>query len=165
MKTVLLSLIVFLVASLSISAQNGTKSIEESFNILRAKEDVAFFEVSKEMFEMLAESETTPPELKTYYKQLTNLKMIENQSSSRNELQTLYEPFLSQTNLKGFNRLMVSERSNEKISFMKNKTKDGKNEFLLISNKTVIYILGEIDLKSIHEFEMVLKIAGNALGR
>jgi hypothetical protein len=36
------------------------------------------------------------------------------------------------------------------------------NEFLLLSSNAIIYITGTIDLKTIHEFEQILEIAGSA---
>ncbi len=165
MRTTLFLLLFCIIASLSSGAQNGNQSIEQSFQSFKKMTDVSFFEVSDEMFKMLAEAKTTPPELKEYYRQLSCLRMIEFQGPRDAERQSLYEPFLSQTNLKDFSRLMVSERSDDKISFLRNKGKSGENEFLLVSNKAVIYVLGSIDLNSIHEFQMVLEVAGSAFGK
>ncbi len=159
-----LFLLLLLISTLSI-AQNGQRSIDQSIDALKSDKELGFFEVSKEMFQMLSESEVTTPELKSYYKELSKLKMLTNNSRRDSESTLdLYTDFLGQTNLKGFVRLMVSERSGNNLSFYKKRGSNDENQFLLISNRSVIYICGTIDLKSVHEFERIISIAGAAMG-
>ena len=163
MKIKLITFFLFL-GTLSF-AQSGARSIDQTIDSLKGEQDIAFFEVSKEMFQMLSESELTPPELKTYYKQLSKIKMLTNNSRHDDSSAIdLYNDFLGQTNLKNFVRLMVSEQSGNNLSFYKKKDSHSENQFLLVSNRSVIYICGSIDLKSVHEFERIISIAGAAMG-
>lgn len=144
-------------------AQKGKKSIDATFKAYKSIDNVTFLEVSDEMFCMLAEADHTPPELRAYYKQLDSLKMLELRGQQGDPVQSLYQKFLADTDLEGFSRLMVAESAGDNMSFLKNKSGSNKNEFLLVSDNAVIYVAGEIDLKSIQEFQRVLAIAGTAM--
>ena len=147
--------------------QNGSKSIDETIDILKKQQGASFFEVSKEMFEMLSKAENTPPQLKKYYSQLTKIKMLEEHSHGNNQNSTddLYGNFLEHVNLKNFARLMVSESAGEKFAFYKKQGSGAENQFLLVSNTSVIYVVGSIDLNSIQEFQVITEIAGSTMGR
>lgn len=107
----------------------------------------------------------TAIELKAYYKKLSKIKMLTNNSSRNSEERIdLYQEFMTQADLKNYVRLMVSERERDSLAFYKKKSSTDKNEFLLVNNRSVIYICGSIDLKSIHEFEQIIGIAGAAMG-
>ena len=71
---------------------------------------------------------------------------------------------MTQADMKNYVRLMASERERDSLAFYKKKSSTDKNEFLLVNNRSVIYICGSIDLKSIHEFEQIIGIAGAAMG-
>lgn len=144
-------------------AQVVEKSIDQTFNAFRADENISFFEVSSEMFKMLAEAENTPQELRDYYKKLDNLKMIEVRRNEQAQKVSMYKSFLLGTNLGSFRKLLVSEGKNENMMFLKGKTKSGLNEFLLVSDETIIYVAGTIDLKSVQEFQRILAVAGAAM--
>ncbi|MGQ8336779.1 DUF4252 domain-containing protein [Sunxiuqinia sp. A32] len=158
--------LILLLASVAAFAQNGSISIDESIDLIRKQKDVTFFEVSKEMFQMLSEAKNISPELKTYYSQLTKIRMIEDNNRNYEEGNTdeFYNSFLEQTNLKNYTLLMVSEERREKISFFKREGSNDENQFLLLTNKSIIYVCGSIDLKSIHEFQMIMQVAGSAFG-
>ncbi len=160
MKTKLIVL-VLLIISATAFAQNGEKTIDSAFELLKAQKDISYFEVTGEMFKMLSETKETTDEFKDYMRQLTGMKMVRNYNRHDNGAPDIYKLFMQNTNLKGFSRLMTSETSTRKISFYQKKSKAG-NEYLLVQSSAVIYITGTIDLKSISEFEQVMNIAGSA---
>ncbi len=152
MKTRLIFL--FLTLSLFSLAQNGNKTIDETFVQITSNPNVSYFEVTSEMFKMLSESKHASPEYKDYLSKLSGLKMV-------NGGEVMYKSFLSSANLKAYSRLMTKREGNSQLSFYK---KEGKseNEFLLVSTEMIIYVTGTIELKSIGEFEQVMNIAGSA---
>jgi hypothetical protein len=136
------------------------QSIDDAFKLLKTQKGVSYFDVSKEMFQMLSESKNANPEFKEYVKKLTGMKMV--RVSSRDKIKIdIYSVFIDMTNLKGFSRLMTSENPTKKISFYQKKSKN-ENEYLLVQTNTIIYVTGTIDLKSIGEFEQIMEIAGSA---
>lgn len=163
MKIQLLFLV--LLTSLMTHAQTSSWTIDQSFDDLKNQPGTSYFEVSSEMFQMLSESEMIGPELKEYYRKLTKIKMINyNKRNNTHSSFDFYKSFLKQTNLKDFVRLVVSEREGDNLSFYKKKNSKEENEFLLVGSTTVIYVCGTIDLKSVHEFEQIIGIAGTAIG-
>ncbi|WP_320111993.1 DUF4252 domain-containing protein [Draconibacterium orientale] len=154
----------FLFISFCSLAQNGNKSIDQAFKLIDSREDISYFEVTKDMFKMLSESRDISPEFKEYISKLHLLKMIQPRGEKRLELgEALYNSIMNNVNLKDYTRLMTQRDQRSKISFYK---KDGKdeNEFLLISNKMIIYITGTLDLQNIQQFEQIIEIAGSAMG-
>ena len=160
MKTELV--IFFLTISLFSFGQNGQKTINETMDEIITPND-SYFEVTRDMFKMLSESKETSPEFTNYIKKLHSLKMIEPGRVSANHGIVLVDKFLENANLQSFTLLMTRKEKNDIMSFYK---KEGKseNEFLLLSSEMIIYITGTIDLKSIHEFQRVMEIAGSAMG-
>ena len=142
-------------------AQDGQESIDDVLNLLKGQENVAYFDVSKEMFQMLSESRNASSEFKEYVSKLTSLKMVKltiHQSKSKVHI---YKTFMQMVNLKDFSRLMTSESSAKRVSFYQKKNQK-VNEYLLVQSNAVIYITGTIDLKSIGEFNQILEVAGGA---
>lgn len=154
----------FLFISFCSLAQDGSKNIDQAFKLIDNREDASYFEVTKDMFKMLAESREIGPEYKEYLSQLHQLKMIQPGGGNRMQLgEEFYNIFMENANLKDYTRLMTQRDQRSKISFYK---KDGKdeNEFLLISNSMIIYITGTLDLQNMQQFEQIIDIAGNAMG-
>lgn len=161
MKTKFIILIL-LTISLFTSAQNGSKTIDETIENLSKLEGISYFEVSKEMFAMLSESENMEPELKSYMSKLHQLKMIQGSGTNKRQIgQAAFQKFSTEVNLKDYSRLMTRKETNSSLSFYKKESKN-ENEFLLLSTEMIIYITGTLDLKSIGEFEQVMEIAGSA---
>lgn len=158
MKTKLI-LIFFFISSIVFS-QNGHKTIDETFQTLNKHENSSYFEVTKEMFKMLSESNHSSPEFKEYVAKLHKLKLLQASGDPKLSIE-FYKVFLQHTNLKEYSRLMTKKEGNGLLSFYKKENKN-ENEFLLISTEMVIYVTGTIDLKSIGEFEQVMEIAGSA---
>jgi cell shape-determining protein MreC len=159
MKTRLLFL--FLTISLFGFSQTGQKTVSQTFDLI-ASQNVSYFEVTKDMFKMLADSKNTSPEYKEYISKLSGLKMARTVGENRNETgKGLYQLFNSNANLKDYSRLMTKSEPRGKLSFYKKENKS-ENEFLLVSTDMIIYVTGTIDLKSIGEFEQVMEIAGSA---
>lgn len=156
MKTKLI-LILILISKLGI-AQVSYQTIDERFRFVMNHQALrtSYFEVNSEMFNTLAESKEVDPEFKAYIRKLSTLKVAQSDSGK------LYMNFKTNCDLRKFERLMMKKDENGLMSFYKRERKGFPNEFLLISDKMVIYIAGEIDLKSIGEFEQVMEIAGSA---
>ncbi|QIA07508.1 DUF4252 domain-containing protein [Draconibacterium halophilum] len=154
----------FLLISFCSLAQNGSKSIDQAFKLIDSREDISYFEVTKDMFKMLSESRDMSPEFKDYISKLHQLKMIQPGGNNHRELgEELYNIVMDNANLKDYTRLMTQRDQHSKISFYK---KDGKNEneFLLVSNNMIIYITGTLDLQNIQQFQQIIEIAGSAMG-
>lgn len=156
MKTKLV-LIFVLISQLGI-AQVGYQSIDERFRFVMNYQGLqtSYFEVNSEMFHSLAESKEVDPEIKAYLRKLSTLKVAQSDSGK------LYSNFKTNCDLRKYERLMMKKDEDGLMSFYKRERKGQPNEFLLISDKMVIYISGQIDLKSIGEFERVMEIAGSA---
>lgn len=156
MKTKLVLILIF-ISQLCI-AQVGWQTIDERFRFVMNYKalQTSYFEVSSEMFKTLAESKEIEPEFKAYIRKLSTLKVAQSDSGK------LYMNFKTNCDLRKYERLMMKKDEDGLMSFYKRERKGHPNEFLLISDKVVIYIAGEIDLKSIGEFEQVMEIAGSA---
>ncbi|WP_319501566.1 DUF4252 domain-containing protein [uncultured Draconibacterium sp.] len=154
----------FLFISFCSLAQNGNKNIDQAFKLIDSREDISYFEVTKDMFKMLSESRDISPEFKEYISTLHQLKMVQPRGEKRQVLgEELYNSMMNNVNLKDYTRLMTQRDQRSKISFYK---KDGKdeNEFLLVSTNMIIYITGTLDLQNIQQFEQIIEIAGSAMG-
>lgn len=160
MKT---KLILFLLSlSLFSVAQNGTKTIDETFDSFCKLEGISYFEVTKDMFSMLSESNKIDPQLKDYMSKLHQLKMIQARGNHQQEIkQAAYTKFMEAVSLKSYSRLMTRKEGDSTLSFYKKENKN-ENEFLLVSSDMIIYITGTLDMKSIGEFQQVMEIAGSA---
>jgi len=151
-----------LTLSLFGAAQNGAKTISETFDTFSKLEGISYFEVTKDMFSMLAQSNNIDPQLKDYMGKLHQLKMIQGRGENQREIkQAAYTKFMETVNLKGYSRLMTRKEPNSTLSFYKKESKE-ENEFLLVSTDMIIYISGTLDMKSIGEFQQVMEIAGSA---
>ncbi len=157
MKT---KLILFLLSlSLFSVAQNGKLSIDKAMDEIIEPMD-SYFEVTKDMFKMLSESDGANPEYVNYIKQLHKLKMIQ-PGPSNGHGKILVNKFLENANLQDYTLLMTRRDNNEMLHFYKKENKN-ENEFLLLSTDMIIYITGTLDLKSIGELQQVMEIAGSA---
>lgn len=161
MKNRLLLLITFIGIGLSSFAQNSNKSITDAFKSVKAQNNVSYFEVNKEMFVSLSESEASP-EFISYVKQLHEIKMIEARRKEDGSKDDLYDEFLNAISLNEFVRLMTSEEVNEKISFYRKKNKNDVYEYILVSSRSIVYIKGTLSMKTLSEFQMAIQIAGSA---
>ncbi len=160
MKTQFL-IILFLITGEMSFAQKGGQSIDQVFELLRAQQNISYFEVTGEMFKMLSETKEAPVEFKEYVSKLSGMEMVRTSNSRDKTKVDIYKLFMSNVNLKDFSRLMTSESPSQRITFFQKKS--GKiNEYLLVQSDAIIYITGTLDLKSISEFERVMEIAGSA---
>ena len=148
--------LLFLFLSLGIFAQNGKKTVYESLESLSRMDYVSYFEVTREMFQMLSEVKEANPEYKDYVSKLATLKMVQSQD------QSLYAQFMVNTNLKSWSRLITKKEPDSRLSFYKREKEGFVNEFLLVSDEMIIIITGNINLKSIGEFEQIMEVAGSA---
>lgn len=159
MKTKLM--FIFLLISICAYSQNGSKTIDQAFKSILAPSD-SYFEVTKQMFQMLSEAKGISPEYKEYISKLHQLKMIQPADTISGHGQVICSKFFAEANLEGYALLMKKKEANlSQLSFYK-KTNKEYNEFLLVSTEMIIYISGTINLKSIREFEQVMEVAGSA---
>ena len=138
MKTKLV-LILILISQLSF-AQRYTVH-DRLFFLLNYYKSATYFEVNSEMFKTLAEADNVDVDFKKYVSKLSSLKMVQSKSDK------LYQTFKTNCDLRKYERLMMKKDEDGRMSFYKRERKGHPNEFLLISDKMVIYIAGEIDLK------------------
>lgn len=163
MRTIIL-ITLLLLNCLSGSAQNQSKSLNQTFKQLNTAENISYFEVSKKMFESLTKTYGESPEIKDYISKLHSIKMIQPTGEKRNETgKMIYNTVMLQTNLEDFTLLMTNNTQNSKLSFFKKEDK-GKNEFLLVSTNMVMYVTGTLELSSLSELEGIIEMAGEAIG-
>ena len=160
MKTKLI--LILLTLSIFNFAQKAEKTVTSTMQTFSRLDYTSYFEVTREMFKMLSESNEASTEFKEYIGKLHTLKLVQATGESRQAhgIQ-LYQAFLEKTDLNDYSRLMTKKEGDSNLSFYK-KTSKSENEFLLVSTDMIIYITGTIDLKSIGEFEQIMEIAGSA---
>lgn len=150
-----------LLISTTIFAQNGQFSVTELLKAMNTKPNTSHFEVSGEMFKMMAEAEGANAEFKENIGKLTYLKVIRSNSSEKTT--ELYDSFMREVNLKDYTMLMTTNEANRKMAFYKKEDKNLEKEFLLVSNNIIIYLTGTIDIKSLQEMEGIMNMAGRAV--
>ena len=116
MKTQFLIILFLIVGEVSF-AQKGGQSIDQVFELLKAQQNISYFEVTGEMFKMLSETKEAPTEFKEYVSKLSGMEMVRTSNSRDKTKVDIYKLFMSNANLKDFSRLMTSESPRKKITF------------------------------------------------
>lgn len=161
MKTKLL--FIFLIFNMVTVAQKNKQTSIKDVLAHYSGDNVNYtsFEVTKEMFKMMSEINGIEPELKAYYEKLTGLQLIKT-IRTNDHSPNLFEETINTGCLSGYTKLIYSRQPNKDLAFYKKETKDGRNEFIMLDNHSIIYITGSIQMKSLGEFDQILKIAGSA---
>jgi hypothetical protein len=168
MKTKFLAVIVTMIVlgAQSLFAQNSAAlSLYDKYG---GKEGYTTVSISKELFGMFAEMETTDTnmlEVKEMMNQLDGIKilMFETEDASNAEL-AKFKGEVSKIQTQGYTELMVVKQSGEEVKFLTMKKGDKIGELLLIINGEkeagFITITGNIDMKTIGQLSKTMNFEG-----
>ena len=125
-------------------------------------EDCSFFEVTEDMFELLAQNVENDPEMKKNLAEMKHLAHLNCLALSATD-QTLIEKFENEAKLVDFKLLMRTHATNEKSVFYK-KTNGDVNEYLLVKHNGIHYLATTLDITSIRQLTDLIYKTGR-LGR
>jgi hypothetical protein len=112
-----------------------------------------YLEVTEEMFRLIAKEERVEPQIREI---MGKLKTIISLAPSTT---TFFDQFIKTDELKGFSVLMRAKSGSERYTFYKKESK-GYKEYLLIHQEGLIYVQGDIDIKTLEEMGELLELAG-----
>jgi hypothetical protein len=168
MKTRFLAVIVVMMAlgAGSLFAQNSAAlSLYDKYG---GKEGYTTVSISKDLFAMFAEMETTDTnmqEVKAMMNQLDGIKvlMYETEDPANAEL-AKFKGEVSKIQTQGYTELMVVKQSNEEVKFLTMKKGDKIGELLLIivgeKEAGFVSITGNIDMKTIGQLSKTMNFEG-----
>lgn len=129
----------------------------------------SFFEVSEEMFKAFCELENADSTSIALLKKIKSVKMLElqrtpeeqEQMESENPEPTVLDPWFyneitNGLDITGFNQLLRSRNNRAMALFLKKEHGPADNEFLLITDRLVIDIRGDIMIKTIYQMEEMM---------
>jgi len=128
-----------------------------------------FFEINEEMFKAFCELENADSTSIALFKKIKSVKMLEIQISAK-DLKILekrdnddltveswfYGEFTSELDQTGYIQLLKSSNNRSLTLFLKKEYGPADNEFLLITDKMVIDIRGDIKVKTIYQMEEMM---------
>jgi hypothetical protein len=131
------------------------------------KNNYRFFQINEEMFKAfcnLKDADSTSVALFRKIKSVCMLERVltlaEKKKLRANELpydSTLWNSVLNYADLAGYTVLLKSTTYSALTKFLKKEYGPGDNEFLLITDKMVIDIRGDIQINTIYEMQRVLR--------
>ncbi len=158
---------------LSLTAQDqapGKTDLSELLN--RFPEDdqrYNFFEIGEEMFKAFCELEHADSTSIALFKKIKSVKMLELRRTEEEQAEidsqdpdnayldpTFYNDITTQLNISGYNQLLKSRNNRSMALLLKKEFGPGDNEFLLITDRLVIDIRGDIVIKTIYQMEEVM---------
>jgi len=147
----------------------GKIGLSELLNQYADDTRYTFFEVSEEMFKAFCELEYADSTSIAIFKKIKSVKMLELQrtpeeqeqmESGDNENQIVnsvfYTEITSQLDITGYNQLLKSRNNHSMALFLKKEFGPADNEFLLITDRLVIDIRGDILIKTIYQMEEMM---------
>jgi hypothetical protein len=169
-------LIVALFIPLALSAQSngitpgGAKTgLAELLNRYSDNDQYSFFDVNEEMFKAFCELDHADSMSIALFKKIKSVKMLEriisqeeqemidlNESENNPVDPTFYNEIVEQLDTNGYNQLLKSRNNRTMALFLKKEFGPADNEFLLITNRLVIDIRGDIRIKTIYEMEEMM---------
>jgi hypothetical protein len=128
-----------------------------------------FFEVGEEMFKAFCELENADSTSIALFKKIKSVKMLEQRRTEEEmaDLEgaepdavtldpTFYQEITSQLDLTGYNQLLKSRNNRSMALLVKKEFGPADNEFLLITDRMVIDIRGDIMIKTIYQMEEMM---------
>jgi hypothetical protein len=135
----------------------------------------SFFEIGEDMFKAFCELEHADSTSIALFKKIKSVKMLE-RVYSEEELEaldaenpdqvvdtSLYTEITEALDTSGFTQLLRSRNNHQVTLFLKKEHGKGDNEFLLITNRMVIDIRGDIVIKTIYQMEEMMGWVGQIL--
>ncbi|MCX6225149.1 MAG: hypothetical protein NTV01_10455 [Bacteroidia bacterium] len=129
----------------------------------------SFFEVSEDMFKAFCEMENADSTSIALFKKIKSVKMLEVQYTPEEmkkmekknpESQTVdpwfYNEIIDQLDISEYNQLLKSRNNRSMALFLKKEYGPADNEFLLITDRLVIDIRGDIMIKTIYQMEEMM---------
>lgn len=176
MKKLLFILLAFLPLALTaqvkttgVPLNEGKIGLPELLNQYSEDNRFSFFEVSEDMFKAFCELENADSASIALFKKIKSVKMLERQftqdeqeqmDTNESESGTIdpdfYSEITGQLDITGYNQLLKSRNNHSMALFLKKEFGPGDNEFLLITNKMVIDIRGDIVIKTIYQMEEMM---------
>ncbi|TSA32596.1 MAG: hypothetical protein D4R64_15770 [Porphyromonadaceae bacterium] len=148
---------------------NAKTGLTELLNRYSDNFRYSFFEVSEDMFKAFCELEYADSTSIALFKKIKSVKMLEVQYTPE-ELKKMekknavtpyadswfYDDITSELDITGYNQLLKSRNNHSMALFLKKEFGPGDNEFLLITDKMVIDIRGDIMIKTIYQMEEMM---------
>ena len=144
--------------------------LSELLNKYAVEDDrYSFFEVGEDMFKAFCELENADSTSIALFKKIKSVKMLELRRTEE-ELSQLegenpdeitlnpefYQEITSQLDLSEYNQLLKSRNNRSMALFVKKEFGPADNEFLLITERMVIDIRGDIKIKTIYQMEEMM---------
>jgi len=166
MKKAILILMAFL--PLVLTAQVEQEKIDLSTLMKQFSSDSYYsaFEVEEEMFKAFCELEQADSMAIAIFQKIKSVKMAEVQTTSepkkKRENSTIrdtdfYDTVVDNLDLSGYNQLLKSSNNNSIALLLKKEHGPADNEFLLITEKMLIDIRGDIKITTIYEMEEMMQ--------
>lgn len=171
MKKVALTLLTFLPLALSaqVATTPGKTGLSELITNYSEDNRYSSFEIGEEMFKAFCELENADSASIALFKKIKSVKMLElqrtqeeleameSENSEATELDpSFYNEILNQLDITGYNQLLKSRNNHSLALFLKKEFGPGDNEFLLITDRLVIDIRGDIMIKTIYQMEEMM---------
>jgi hypothetical protein len=148
---------------------NGKTTLSDLLNRYAEDNRYQFFEVSEDMFKAFCELENADSTTIALFKKIKSVKMLEiqytpkeikemekNNEEAHTPVSWFYSEFTSELDLTGYNQLLKSSNNRSLALFLKKEHGPADNEFLLITDKMVIDIRGDIKVKTIYQMEEMM---------
>jgi len=150
--------------------EEGKIGLSELLNRF-AEEDsrYSFFEVGEEMFKAFCELEKADSTSIALFKKIKSVKMLELQRTQEDleEMESenteptsvdpsFYNEITMQLDISGYNQLLKSRNNRTMALLLKKEFGPADNEFLLITDRLVIDIRGDIMIKTIYQMEEMM---------
>ncbi|MFH0761370.1 MAG: DUF4252 domain-containing protein [Bacteroidota bacterium] len=132
--------------------------------------DYSSFEINEEMFKAFSELDYADSITKALFEKIKSVKMIEVRQSEDCEEQAEMDPSSEETlntefynyvtsvlELSDYNTLLKSSNSHSVTLLLKKELGEGNNEFLLITDKVLIDIQGDIVIKTIYQMQEMMQ--------
>ena len=143
--------------------------LKEVLNRYSDNDQFSFFDVNEEMFKAFCELENADSMSIALFKKIKSVKMLEriisqeeqemidqNESENNPVDPTFYNEIIGQLDTNGYNQLLKSRNNRTMALFLKKEFGPADNEFLLITNRLVIDIRGDIMIKTIYQMEEMM---------
>jgi hypothetical protein len=152
-------------------AQDNTKiGLSELLAQYADDQSYSFFEVSEEMFKAFCELENADSSSIALFKKIKSVKMLERQRTQEEQEQLesgyqedqmvdtgFYNDIINQLDVSGYIQLLKSRNSHSVALLLKKEFGPADNEFLLITERMIIDIRGDIMIKTIYQMEEMMQ--------
>jgi hypothetical protein len=150
--------------------EQGKTGLSALLNKYAEEDDrYSFFEVGEEMFKAFCELENADSTSIALFKKIKAVKMLELHRTEEEQAEieqaepdattldpTFYKEVTSQLDITGYTQLLKSKNNRSMALLVKKEYGPADNEFLLITDRMVIDIRGDIMIKTIYQMEEMM---------